>query len=55
MDDKDKNKDYILDNDEECLRLERQAKLYGFEDDLKHLSFVYHGPRFRRRMRILVP
>jgi len=40
MDDKDKNKDYILDNDEECLRLERQAKLYGFEDDLKHLSLA---------------
>jgi ubiquinone/menaquinone biosynthesis C-methylase UbiE len=40
MADKDKSKDYILDNDEECLRLERQAELYGFEDDLKHLSLA---------------
>ena len=40
MADKDKSKDYILDNDEECLRLERQASLYGFEDDLKHLSLA---------------
>jgi len=40
MSNKDKNKDYILDNDEECLRLERQASLYGFEDDLKHLSLT---------------
>ena len=40
MADKGKSKDYILDNDEECLRLEHQAKLYGFEDDLKHLSLA---------------
>jgi SAM-dependent methyltransferase len=40
MSNKDKSKDYILDNDEECLRLERQASLYGFEDDLRHLSLA---------------
>lgn len=32
------NKDYLLESDEEPLRLERQALLYGFEDDLKYLS-----------------
>ena len=35
---KDFNKDYLLESDEEPLRLERQALLYSFEDDLKHLS-----------------
>ena len=40
MVDKGQDKDYILDNDEECLRLERQASLYGFEDTPKHLSLA---------------
>jgi hypothetical protein len=28
---------YLLDSDEEPLRLERQARIYGAEDDLRHL------------------
>ncbi len=38
MVDKNFNEDYVIDGDEEPLRLERQALLYGFEDDLKYLS-----------------
>ena len=32
------NEDYLLESDEEPLRLERQALIYGFEDDLAVLS-----------------
>ncbi|MCA3130725.1 MAG: methyltransferase domain-containing protein [Betaproteobacteria bacterium] len=32
------NRDYLLDSDVEPLRLERQARIYGFEDDLRFLS-----------------
>lgn len=32
------NPEYLLDSDEEPLRLERQARIYGFEDDLRHLA-----------------
>lgn len=32
------NEDYLLESDEEPLRLERQALIYGFEDDLTVLS-----------------
>lgn len=32
------NRDYLLDSDVEPLRLERQARIYGFEDDLAHLA-----------------
>ena len=38
MDVKGSNLDYLLDNDQEPLRLERQAQIYGFEDDLRHLA-----------------
>ena len=38
MADNDFYKDIVLESDEEPLRLERQAKLYGFKDDRKHLS-----------------
>lgn len=34
----DYNTEYLLDSDEEPLRLERQARIYGFEDDLRHLA-----------------
>jgi SAM-dependent methyltransferase len=30
--------EYILDSEEEPLRLERQARLYGSDDDLRHLA-----------------
>jgi tRNA A58 N-methylase Trm61 len=29
------NADYLLDSEQETLRLERQARIYGFEDDLR--------------------
>jgi SAM-dependent methyltransferase len=29
---------YLLDSDEEPLRLERQARIYGVEDDIRHLA-----------------
>ena len=32
------NAEYLLDSDEETLRLERQAQIYGFEDDLRHMA-----------------
>lgn len=32
------NPDYLLDSEEETLRLERQAQIYGFEDDLRHMA-----------------
>ena len=32
------NLHYLLDSDEEPLRLECQARIYGFEDDLRHLA-----------------
>jgi len=32
------NADYLLDSDEEPRRLERQALIYGFDDDLRHLA-----------------
>ena len=38
MPDQEYNEDYLLESDEEPLRLERQALIYGFEDDLRHLS-----------------
>jgi SAM-dependent methyltransferase len=38
MDVKKSNLDYLLDSDDELLRLERQAKIYGFQDDLRHLA-----------------
>jgi SAM-dependent methyltransferase len=31
---------YLLDGDEEPLRLERQSRIYGDEDDLRHLALV---------------
>ena len=38
MPDQEYNEDYLLECDEKPLRLERQALIYGFEDDLRHLS-----------------
>ena len=38
MKDKDINQGYLLDSDEEPLRLERQSRIYGYEDDLRHLA-----------------
>jgi SAM-dependent methyltransferase len=38
MSEGDYNPAYLLDSDEEPLRLERQARVYGFEDDLRHLA-----------------
>jgi SAM-dependent methyltransferase len=32
------NAKYLLNSDEEPLRLERQARIYGFEDDFRHLA-----------------
>ena len=32
------NPEYLLDSDEEPRRLERQARIYGLEDDLRHLA-----------------
>ena len=32
------NADYLLDSDKELLRLERQAAIYGFDDDQRHLA-----------------
>lgn len=32
------NPDYLLDSDQETLRLERQARIYGVEDDLKFMA-----------------
>ena len=32
------NPEYILDSEEEPLRLERQARLYGSADDLRHMA-----------------
>jgi len=32
------NADYLLDSDQETLRLERQARIYGFEDDLRFMA-----------------
>jgi len=32
------NADYLLDSDQEPLRLERQARIYGFEDDLRFMA-----------------
>ena len=37
---KDSNPDYLLDSDDEPLRLERQARIYGVDDDLRHLALV---------------
>lgn len=34
------NLHYLLDSDEEPLRLERQARIYGVEDDLRHLALL---------------
>jgi len=38
MPDQEFNEDYLLESDEEPLRLERQALIYSFEDDLTILS-----------------
>ena len=38
MPDQEFNEDYLLESDEEPLRLERQALIYGFEDDLAVLA-----------------
>jgi ubiquinone/menaquinone biosynthesis C-methylase UbiE len=32
--------EYLLDSDEEPLRLERQARMYGSEYDLRHLALL---------------
>jgi len=42
MSGKGSNPDYLLDSDEEPLRLERQARIYGLEDDLSHLALSGH-------------
>jgi SAM-dependent methyltransferase len=34
------NLHYLLDSDEEPMRLERQASIYGVEDDLRHLALL---------------
>ena len=34
------NLHYLLDSDEEPLRLERQGEIYGVEDDLRHLALL---------------
>ena len=38
MSHKDSNPDYLLGSDDEPLRLERQARIYGVNDDLRHLT-----------------
>ncbi len=38
MTDKDLEPGYLLDSDEEPLRLERQSRIYGYDDDLRHLA-----------------
>jgi SAM-dependent methyltransferase len=38
MNDKNVNPEYLLNSDEEPLRLERQSRIYGTEDDLCHLA-----------------
>lgn len=40
MSQKVSNLDYLLDSDEEPLRLERQARIYGVDDDLRHLALL---------------
>jgi len=40
MQDKDIDQGYLLNSDEEPLRLERQSRIYGFEDDLRHLALA---------------
>jgi ubiquinone/menaquinone biosynthesis C-methylase UbiE len=40
MTDKDLNPGYLLDSDEEPLRLERQSRIYGYDDDLRHLALA---------------
>jgi methylase of polypeptide subunit release factors len=40
MKDKDIDQGYLLDSDEEPLRLERQSRIYGYEDDLRHLALA---------------
>ena len=40
MNDKRVNPGYLLNSDEEPLRLERQARIYGTEDDLCHLALA---------------
>lgn len=40
MSEKVSNLHYLLDSDEEPLRLERQARIYGVEDDLRHLALL---------------
>ena len=40
MSDKVSNLNYLLDSDDEPLRLERQARIYGVDDDLRHLALV---------------
>jgi len=34
------DRDYLLDSDVEPLRLERQARIYGFDEDLAHLALA---------------
>ncbi|MBX9629590.1 MAG: methyltransferase domain-containing protein [Burkholderiales bacterium] len=36
------NADYLLDSDQETLRLERQARIYGVEDDLRFMAPSSH-------------
>jgi hypothetical protein len=43
---------YLLDSDEEPPRLERQARLYGAEDELRHLALL--PERLRPRCRLWV-
>ena len=42
MSGKGSNPDYLLDSDEEPLRLERQVRIYGLDDDLRHLALSGH-------------
>ena len=40
---KDIDPGYFLESDEEPLRLERQSRIYGYEDDFRHLALAPTG------------